>query len=155
MRVETAVQLRRGRSVTPLRRRIYGFVAVLMASVLLACSGDPEITAPGPTLPALGWLTGTVTLLGNDGPTHPPGYLTLYASPEDLAQRNSRYGGTLYRRDGDVRAYDFFVANVLPGDYYVLFCWTIGCGEYRQPETGALRTVRIRPARGTRLNFGL
>jgi hypothetical protein len=126
-----------------------------MASVLLACSDAPEVTAPTQTLPAVGWLAGTVTLLGNDGPTHPPGNITLYASPEDLAQRNARYSAVLNRRDGIVRVYDFAIGGISPGAYYVLACWTVGCGEYRYPESSVLRTVRIRPGRVTRLSFGL
>ena len=155
MRVDTAVPLRTEIRRSLSRHRVFGFMAILMASALLACSDEVEVTAPGPTLPAVGWLTGTVTLLGNDGPTHPAGNVTLYASPEDLAQRDSRYGATLVRRNGEVRAYDFVIANVIPGDYYVLFCWTVGCGEYREPGTGVLRTIRIRAGRTTRLNFGL
>lgn len=155
MRVETAVPVWREGFRFVWRRRVFGFMAILMTSALLSCSEELEVTAPGATIPALGWLTGSVTLLGNDGPANPPGSVTLYATPEDLALRVSRYGATLNRRSGEVRTYDFIVANVQPGSYYVLFCWTIGCGEYRDPGTGELRTIRIRAGRTTRLSFGL
>lgn len=153
MRVETAVPLR-GAIRAPLRRHGGGLVAVLMASLLLACSDPVEVTPP-PTSPSVGRLAGTVTLLGNDGPMHPSGHLTLYASPQDLEQRIAKYGAPLQRRNGAERVYDFAIESIVPGDYYVLACWTIGCGEYREPETGTLRTVRVSAGRVTRLNFGL
>ena len=154
MRVETAVPLR-GVIGAPLRRRRAGLVAVLMASVLLACSDPVEVTVPPPTLPSVGFLVGTVTLLGNDGPTNPAGHITLYASPQDLEQRIAKYGAVLIRRDGAVRAYDFAIGSIVPGDYYVLACWSIGCAEYREPGSGTLRTVRVSGGRVTRLSFGL
>jgi hypothetical protein len=126
-----------------------------VVALVLACSEAPAPVAPGPTSPATGWLWGSVTLLGNYGPSHPSGYVALYSSPDDIPLRVPKYSATLYRRDGAVRVYDFVVANIAPGSYYVRACWTIGCGEYRQPETGALRTVRITAGRLTRLNFGL
>ena len=100
-------------------------------------------------------LVGTVTLLGDGGPTHPPGYLTLYASPQDLESRNSRYGTVLHRRSGSARVYDFAIGNILPGDYYVLACWSIGCGEYRYPGSSELQAVRVRRGTMTQLHFGL
>ena len=155
MRVETAVPQQGAPIRALLRRRSTAFVTMLIASVLLACSEPLAVSAPSPTIPSVGWLTGSVTLLGNDGPTHPSGYITLYASPQDLEQRNARYGTVLHRRDGVVRIYDYAIGSIVPGNYYVLACWTIGCGEYRDPGTGALRTVRILPGRFTRLSFGL
>ena len=154
MRVDSAVPLR-GAIRALLRRRSAGFASLLIVSLLLACSEPLEVTVPPPTIPAVGWLTGSVSLLGNDGPSHPVGNITLYASPQDLEQRIAKYGAVLSRRDGVARVYDFVIGNVVPGDYYVLACWTIGCGEYRKPETGALRTVRVSAGRVTRLNFGL
>jgi hypothetical protein len=154
MRVETAVPLR-GAIRAPIRRRSAGLVSLLIVSVLIACSEPLEVSAPAATVPSVGWLIGSVTLLGNDGPSHPTGNITLYASPQDLEQRIAKYGTVLVRRDGVSRVYDFLIGNVVPGDYYVLACWTIGCGEYRKPETGALRTVRVSAGRVTRLSFGL
>jgi hypothetical protein len=154
MRVEPAVALR-GAIRAPIRRRSAGLVSFLIVSVLIACSDPLDVTATAPNVRSVGWLTGSVTLLGNDGPSHPPGNITLYTSPQDLEQRHAKYGTVLIRRDGTARVYDFLIGNVVPGDYYVLACWTIGCGEYRKPETGALRTVRVSAGRVTRLNFGL
>jgi hypothetical protein len=154
MRVETAVSLPGAPIRALLRRRSNAFVAMLIATVLLACNEPLEVTAP-PIGPSVGWLTGSVTLLGNDGPSHPNGNITLYASPQDLEQRVARYGAILNRRDGVVRVYDFAIGGIAPGEYYVLACWTIGCGEYRDPVTGALRTVRVSAGRVTRFSFGL
>lgn len=155
MRVETAVPLQGAPIRARFRRRSTVFVTMLVASVLIACSEPLDVSVPTPAIPSVGWLTGSVTLLGNDGPANPTGVITLYATPQDLEQRNARYGTVLHRRNGTARVYDFAIGSIVPGNYYVLACWTVGCGEYRDPGTGVLRTVRILPGRFTRLTFGL
>lgn len=105
-------------------------------------------------MPSVGLLSGSVSLLGNDGPTYPTGNITLYSTQEDLERRISKYASTLHRRTGIDRVYDFVIDSIVPGDYYVLACWTIGCGEYRD-AAGALRRVGIQAGRSTKLSFGL
>jgi hypothetical protein len=56
---------------------------------------------------------------------------------------------------GAARAYDFAFPDVSPGAYYVRACFEFGCGEYRDPGTGALLRVVVQGGRVTRLPFGL
>ena len=138
------------------RRTFSRLFALLLLTVALACGDDAlPTTGPSPT-PSLGVLTGTVTLLGDDGPSDPPGHISLYASLEDLERRIARHDAPLVRRSGAARTYGYTISNIVAGDYYVMACWSsIGCGEYRTPGTGALRTVRIQRGRLTTLQFGL
>jgi hypothetical protein len=155
MRIDPDVSLKGAGSGAVAYRRLSRLVASLLVTLTLACSDSPLPSSPPAPLPAGGFLAGTITLLGDDGPTHPPGNVTLYASEHDLDLRIPRYATPLYRRSGTGRVYDFVIGNIVPGDYYVLGCWTVGCGAYHDPETGALRTVRIRRGLTTRLIFAL
>jgi hypothetical protein len=135
-----------------LRRRFSSF-AFLLAFVLIACSDPTSPSSQGAAV--RGTLVGTVTLLGEDGPSNPPGRLTLHVTEDDLNYHRAAYTAVLLRRAGPERVYDFAVAGLAPGEYYVLACFSIGCGPYSEPGTGALRRIRINPWRTTVLRFGL
>ena len=139
-------------SPSGLRRR-FPFFALLLALVMIACSDPTSPPSQGPAL--RGSLAGSVTLLGEYGPSNPPGQLTLHKSEEDLQFHRAAYVAVLQRRAGPERVYDFVLAGVSPGEYYVLACFSIGCGPYSEPGTGALRTIRIQRGRITTLRFGL
>jgi hypothetical protein len=136
-----------------LRRRLAPLFVLFLLAV--AACDDASPTSPQGRLALPGVLRGTVTLLGDVGPTHPPGTISLYGSLSELGQWMPQRSAQLIRRDGINRVYEFVVPGVAAGTYYVRFCWTIACGEYRNPVTGELRTVRIVPGRTTRLSFGL
>ena len=155
MRVGTAVPKEGVQRAALTARWLPRAVVLLIMTVVLACYDDNDPTAPPQTGPNIGWVTGSVTLLGDDGPTPLTGVITLHHTETDLELRIPQYGAVLHRRTADLRVYDFLIGNVAPGDYYVAACWTVGCGEYRDPATGALRTVRIRRGRTTRLHFGM
>ena len=129
------------------------FVGLIAMLVLVACG--QETTATPEAAPVAGTIVGSVTLLGSDGPESPTGRLTLHASLEDLQYHRGMYGVMLQRRPGVARAYDFVLTGVKPGAYYVLACFSIGCGEYRDPATGVLRQIRVDSRRMSVLHFGL
>jgi hypothetical protein len=135
-----------------LRRLVLSF-GLLLAFVLIACS-DPT-SPPSKGAAYQGSLVGTVTLLGEDGPSNPPGRLTLHVTEDDLNYHRAAYTAVLLRRAGPERVYDFALAGVAPGEYYVLACFSIGCGPYSEAGTGALRRIRINAWRTTVLRFGL
>ena len=154
MRAAPAESLPGTSTGSPLRR-FSTLLALLLVMVALACHDDsPQPTAPSPQV-AVGTLSGSVTLLGNYGPSNPPGHIQLFTSREQLDRRIARYDAPLFRRSGPVRTYGFIFPGIAPGEYYVLACWSIGCGEYRERATGALRTVRVNGGRMTTLHFGL
>jgi hypothetical protein len=136
-------------------RRFRHWLSAALVMVAVACSTstapDEDVASGAST----GILVGSVTLLGNDGPTHPAGHISLYASQADLESWTARYNAGLYRRSGIERTYDYVFANIVPGDYFIRACWTIGCAEYREPQSGVLLKVRIRQGRITTLHFGL
>src|SRR5687767_14387666 len=154
MRIDPNVPLRRTKSGAIVFRPLSRIAALSLVTLALACDDPVPPTSPPPR-PTVGVLSGTVTLLGDDGPPLPFGNLTLYASENDLDLRIPRYTALLHRQSETLRVYDFAIGSIVPGDYYVLACWAIACGEYRDPGTGVLRTVRIRRGVNTRLNFGL
>lgn len=128
--------------------------AVLVAALLVLGCTDHGPVVPSPI--AGGALTGTVTLLGSDGPAHPVAIgIALYASREDLEARRPAYRAALERVASPARAFAYSFPTVAPGDYYLMACFAFGCGEYREPDTGALLSVAIRTGGVTKLAFGL
>ena len=123
---------------------------IYVAALILAVGcGNAELAAP-PEATA-GKVSGTVTLLGSAGSPAPTGQVTLYASVEDFEQRKAAYAGSLSTTAPSVRTYAFTVAYVQPGNYYLRACFSFGCGEYRDGQTGALLQVGVRAGETTRV----
>jgi hypothetical protein len=140
------------------RRFTLPFIAAL-ALVTAACKTEVDPLYPFPVpvpAPSAAALSGTVTLLGDDGPLYPFGIrMELYATRAAYESRTPTVVAPLWRVGGPQRVYRFEFPNLAPGDYYGIACWDFGCGDYRKPGTGELLRITIAPARTTYLHFGV
>jgi hypothetical protein len=124
--------------------------------ILAALLGCRDAGPSSPPTSSTGLLAGTVTLLGSDGPPDPAGLdIQLFATTEELELRRPTFRAPLRRNALPGRSFDFSVSRVEPGEYYVIACCEVGCGDYRDPGTGAWRRVRVRASLTTWLTFGL
>lgn len=78
----------------------------------------------------------------------------LFSSLENYENRIPAYQAALSRVPGE-RKYEFVVPSVQPGNYFLVACFEIGCGDWRDSTTGQLRVIPVRAGDVASVHFRL
>ncbi|MEW5916277.1 MAG: hypothetical protein AB1762_07725 [Gemmatimonadota bacterium] len=137
---------------SPSSRQARNLVVPLALVLFAACTNNDELTSPPPGAPAVGRLVGTVQLLGTEPVAGTGLHFSLYATLDDFEKRRAAHQASLTPATAP-RTFEYHIDAVREGWYYARACFVFGCGDYRNPGTGELLTIRVNARTSTVLNL--